>query len=99
MALDRLFNLGLDGIKIERGRCLHRRILDSRLCQLNNFLLHVDEPPKLEAHEIVEITCGALIKGLALYRRRPLERVLAYIDWSWHVRRVLLSRPTIRLLD
>jgi hypothetical protein len=49
------------------------------LCQLSNFVLHIDEPPKLTTHEIVEVTSGALIKGLALYRRRPLERVLAYI--------------------
>ena len=62
-------------------------------------LLHVDEAPQLAAHEIVEVTGGALVHGLTLYRRCPLERVLTNIDRRRHVRRVLLSRPAVGLLD
>ena len=99
VGLDHLFNLGFDGIEVERSRCLHRRILDGRLCQLEDPLLHVDEALQLTAHEIVEVTGTLIVHRLTLYRRCPLERVLADIDWRRHVRRVLLARPTIGLLD
>ena len=39
-ALHHLINFLFDGFKIERGRLLHRRIIDLRLRQLEEFLLH-----------------------------------------------------------
>ncbi len=99
MSLDRFFYLRLDGIEVEGRRCLHRRKFDCRLRQFNDLLLHVDEAPQLAAHEIVEVTGGLVVEGLPVDRRCPLERVLADIDRRRHIRRQLLSRPTVGLLD
>jgi hypothetical protein len=51
MGLNRVFNLSLYGIEVKRGRCLHRRVFDSRPRQLNDAPLYVNEAPELAAHE------------------------------------------------
>src|SRR5262245_20045534 len=96
--LDLLINLLLDGLEVERGRCLHGRIVDRCLRQLEYPFLDVDKSPKLAAHELVKVTGSLVVQGVTQYRRGPLERVLADIDWRRHVRVELLSRPTVGLL-
>jgi hypothetical protein len=57
-ALHHLINFLFDGFKIERGRLLHRRIIDLRLRQLEEFLLHENEAPELASIETVCVTAA-----------------------------------------
>src|SRR6516225_6910963 len=85
--LDRLVDLGLDGIVVEARGCRHRWEFDGRLRKLCHLLLHPHKAPS-----------SLIVQRLTASRRRPLERILTDVDGRWHVRVHLLSRPTIGLL-
>src|SRR5947209_4046691 len=68
-ALHHLINFLFDGFKIERGRLLHRRIIDRRLRQLEVFLLHENEALELTSIETVRVTAAQVVQGLPAKRR------------------------------
>ncbi len=96
--LDQVVDLGFDGFKVERGRCLHRRIFDRRLRQSPHALLYENEAPELSCVEIVHVTAAEAIERLASDRRRSLKRILTDVDDRRHVGCHLFSRPPLRLL-
>src|SRR5215831_11910754 len=52
----RLLDLAFDGLEVEGGRCLHRRILDGSLRQLHHVLLDHHKTPELTGVELVHVT-------------------------------------------
>jgi hypothetical protein len=91
---DQLLNLRFDRVEIERGRALHRAIVDGGLCQIGDCLLY--------EHEIREHTSRSCSRpnhsGFRHGSRGPFERILAQVNDRGHVSRHLFPRPTIRLL-
>src|SRR5262249_1999500 len=96
--LHHLVNFLFDGFKVKRSRLLHRWILDGRLRQLKDFLLHQDEAPELAGIEVVHVTAAQVVQGLPAKRGRSFERILTEIDDQRHVRRGLFAGPAIGLL-
>ena len=84
-ALHHLINFLFDGFKIERGRLLHRRIIDRRLRQLEDFLLHENEALELTSIETVRVTAAQVVEGLPAKRRRSPKgswRMLTMVGMS-----------------
>ena len=80
VVLDRFLDFLFHRIEVERSRILHRRVVDRRHSEFCDLLLDQDEAPKLAGIEIVPVAEGAVVRGLAADRRRPLKRVLSDID-------------------
>lgn len=55
VALHQFVDVSFHGLEIERGRRLHRRVIDRRFCQLRHLLLHEDETPELAGIEVIHI--------------------------------------------
>ena len=64
VTLDLFLDLFFHSIKVEARRCLHRRVLDSRLSQLHDRLLHEHEAPELTAHEIIHVAATSIVETL-----------------------------------
>lgn len=64
---DCLLDLHLDGLQVEAGTLLHRRILNRRLGNPANFLLYKLEAPELKGKPVVECqrTVGTVGKAHA----------------------------------
>src|SRR5215467_15842602 len=97
--LRQFVNLAFDRFEVERGGLLHRRKIDRRLRQREDFLLHLDEAPELTGKKAVHVALGRVVPGLTSQRGRPLERILSEVDDTWHVRSGLFVRPSERLLE
>src|SRR5262245_25611686 len=63
--LDHLVYLLLHRIQVEGRRVLHRRIVDRRLRQLGDVLLHHDEAPELAGEEVVHVAAAQVVEGFA----------------------------------
>lgn len=61
VCLDHFFDLALDRVKIERGRRLHRRIVDRCSRQRCHLLLHQDKAPEFAGIEIVHIPSAFVV--------------------------------------
>src|SRR5262252_5642077 len=96
--LHHFVDLAFDRFEVERGGRLHGRKIDRCLRQGEDLSLHLDETPELAGKETVGVTRGRVVPGLATQRGRPLERVLAKVDDTWHVRGGLFVRPAQSLL-
>src|SRR6516165_4854504 len=99
MRFDRLLNLPFHGVEVEACWGLHWRIIDGGLRQFGNFLLNNHEPPEFATHEIVHVASASIVQAFAAGDRRSLKRVLADVDGSWHVGRILFARPPVWLLE
>src|SRR5262245_63208250 len=95
--LYRFLNLLLHRFKVERSRTLHRRKFDRGLREISDVLLDHDEAPELPGKEFVHVAGSGDVQGLAANTRRALEGILADVDHSGHVGRVLFARPAPRL--
>src|SRR5215831_4176344 len=85
MMLDHLVDLSLDGLEVERGWILHRRIVDRRQRQFADGLLDQHEAPELAGKEVVAVAEGAGVGRLAADIRRAFERILPNVDHHGHV--------------
>src|SRR5439155_3711785 len=92
-------DLGLNGVEVEGGRILHRRIVNCRHCRLRYDLLHEHKTPELAGEEIVGVAGRAGIKAFATEARQPLKWILTDIDQFRHVRGRFLTGPAPRLLE
>src|SRR5262249_48151893 len=63
--LAHLLDLLLHRFEVERRRVLHRRIIDRRLRQLRDILLHEHEAPELAGEEVVAVTERACVGRFA----------------------------------
>lgn len=99
LVFDRSVDLPLYSIQIERGRILHRGIVDRRESKLGDFLLNADEPPELARKEVVHVASTLIIEALLTNRWCPLERILTDVDHGGHVSRYLAAGPALRLLE
>src|SRR5262245_39283013 len=98
MVPDRLVDLLLDRVEIERRRVLHRRVVDRRRGEGTDLLLNHDEPPELAAVEVVHVPAALIVETLAEGGRRARERIRTDVHQRRDVGRGLRGRPTTRLL-
>src|SRR4029079_11181459 len=63
---DHLINLSLYSLKIETGRCLHRRKVDGRFRKLCHLLLHGDETPELTGIEVIHVSATEIVQRLGI---------------------------------
>src|SRR5262245_51345425 len=63
--LEHLLNLLLDCIEVEGRRVLHRRIIDRRLRQLCDVLLHHNKAPHLAPEEVVHVATALVVEAFA----------------------------------
>src|SRR4051794_871251 len=73
--LDRLVDLLLPRLRVDRRRVLHRRVVDGRPGQLPPLLLDEDEPPELAGVEVVAVAERAGQRGFPGDAREALEGV------------------------
>ena len=99
MAFDFFLDFSFYRIKVESRGCLHWRIVDSRFRQFGYLLLNQHKAPELATKEVVHVTTTHVIHALTADRWRPLERVLADVDYGGHIGGGFLSRPPVWLLE
>src|SRR5208283_791043 len=92
-------DLGLEGIQVERGWVLHRRIVDGCHCKLTHSLLHEDKSPELARHEVIHVSRRASVECFAADVRQALEGILPDVYHRRHISFQFLSWPAIGLLD
>src|SRR5512136_297396 len=72
--LDGLLDLLFYRIEIERGRVLHRRVINCSHRQLPHVLLHPYKAPEFTRIEVVHVTAAEIVEVFAANGRRTLER-------------------------
>src|SRR5215831_3381065 len=98
VGLDQFVDLSFHGLKVERSRRLHRRIVDRCLGELGHFLLDHHEAPELAGVKVVHVAAAQGVQVFAAGGRRPFKRILAYVVHHRHVGGRFFSGPTVRLL-